>query len=103
REGKFRCGKHIPSHRTRWCPTDARNLSTQSRVSLVVACDLKCAILLELFDQGIGYQNFDARQERAILKIRHCYSVNAPQIVRLDRADVVAKATGERQAKDCRK
>ena len=79
-----------------------RYLPTQGGVRLVVACNLKRAILLELFDHRIGHQDFDARHERAILKRRHRNGVNVPEIVRLYRPDVIPKATGDREAKDCR-
>jgi hypothetical protein len=79
-----------------------RYLSSQGRVRLVVACNLKRAILLELFDHRIGHQDFDARHEGAILKRWHRNRVNIPEIVRLYRPDVISKATGDREAKDCR-
>jgi RIO-like serine/threonine protein kinase len=58
---------------------------------------------LELFDHRIGHQDFDARHERAILKRGHSNGVNVPEVVRLYRSDVIAKATGDCEAKDCRK
>jgi hypothetical protein len=56
-----------------------------------------------LFDHRIGHQDFDARHERAILKRGHRDGVNVPEIVRLYRPDVIAKATRDCEAKDCRK
>ena len=80
-----------------------RYFSTQGSVRLFVACNLKRAILLELFDYCISHEDFDARHERAILKRGHCNTVNVPQIVRLYRSNVISKTTGDREAKDCRK
>src|SRR5205814_4067772 len=86
----------------RWQPVDARYLSTQRGVCVVVACNPERAILLKLFDQRIRDQNFDARYKRTIPKRRHRNGVNVAQIVRLYRTDVIARATGDREAKDFR-
>ena len=64
---------------------------------------MKRAILLELLDQRVGHQNFDTRNQRTIPKRRHRKGVNVPEIVRLYRANVIPKAPGDREAKDCRK
>jgi len=56
-----------------------------------------------LFNHRVSDQNFDTWHERAILKRRHRDGVDVSEIVRLYRPDVIAKATREREAEDCRK
>ena len=75
--------------RTRACrqAVDARYFSTQGGIRFVVACNDKRAILLELFNERIGHQDFDARHQRPILKRGHRNAVNVPEIVRLYRPD----------------
>ncbi len=79
---------------------DISPLKVASALSSLVI--IKRAILLELFNHRIGHQDFDARHQRAILKRGHRNAVNVPEIVRLYRPDVISKATGDREAKDCR-
>ena len=102
RDVKLSCGQYIPTDRARRQSVDARYLAGQGGVRLVIACNHKSAILLELLDHGIGDQDFDARHQRAILERGHRNAVNVPEIVRLYRPDVISKATGDREAKDCR-
>ena len=102
RDVKLNCGQYIPTYLARRQSVDARYLAGQGGVRLVIACNHKSAILLKLLDHRIGDQNFDARHQRVILERGHRNAVNVPKIVRLYRPDVISKATGDREAKDCR-
>jgi len=102
RQIKFSCGQHIAAHRARRQSRDTRYFPVQGSVCLIVACNLKSAVLLELFDYRISDQNLDSWYERAILKRGHGNSVDVSQIVWFHRPDVVAEATRNCEAEDCR-
>jgi len=103
RQIKLSCGEHITAHRARGQSRDTSYFTGQGSVCLVVARNLKSAILLELLDHCISDQNLNAWHKRAILKRGHRNRVDVAQIVWLYRPYVVAKATRNREAADCRK
>ena len=89
---EFNRGEHIPTHRTRWGPVDARNFSRQCSVRIFAPCNLKRSILLQLLDHCIRDQDFNVREERAVFEGRNRNCVNVAEVVRLYRSDVIAKA-----------
>jgi hypothetical protein len=80
-----------------------RYFPIQGSVCLVVACNLKSAILLELFDDRIRDQNLYTRYEGTIFERRHRNGMDVSEIVRLYGPDVIPKTPSDREAKKCRK
>ena len=60
--------------------------------------NLKSAVLLKLFDHGIGNQHFDAWNQRVVFKRRDGNRVHIAKIIRFDRTDVIAEASGQAKA-----
>ena len=63
---------------------------------------MKGPILLQLLDDSIRDQNFDAWDQSVIFESRDRDSVYVTQIIWLHRPDVIAKATTKGEAEYCR-
>src|ERR1043166_4847837 len=62
-QNKFGRGKHVPPHRASRTATDIADLGFQCGVAIPIAGNLVGSVLLKLFDNGVGYDRLDARQE----------------------------------------
>src|SRR5947207_13455334 len=61
-EVKLRRRKDVSAHRSRRGATDFEDLSLYDGIGIIFFSDLVSAILLDLFDNTVGNQYFDARQ-----------------------------------------
>ena len=75
------------------------NFAFQNRVRVVVAHDPICAVLLELLDDRVGHEHFDARDQCLVLERRDRDGVNVTQIIWLGRPDVITEATTQNRGR----
>ena len=97
-QSKFTRLQYVAAHRSRRRPIDAGHFAIQSSVRFVPVGNLKRAVLLQLLDYGVSDQNFDAREESAVLESWDCDGMNVTQVMWLYRANVIAKATRQCEA-----
>ena len=76
---------------------DLFEVTLKDGVGFVFADDPVGAVLLELFDDGVGEEDLDAREQGVVLKARHGDGGDLGHAGRFDRPDVVAGATAEEQ------
>ena len=60
-----------------------------------MSADFVRPVLLELLDDRVCHQHFDARDQRFVLEDRHGDRVHVAEIIRFDRANRVAEATAK--------
>ena len=98
--GEIKLGRRqdVSQNRARRRSADLTNFSFQSCICRVATSNSKSAVLLKLFDDGIGHEHFHARDKRFVRKRRDRDRVDVAKIIRLGRSDVVAQATAQTEA-----
>ena len=69
-------------------------------IAFVIASDFESAVLLDLFDQGIGEEDFDARGEGIVAEVGDGEGIDIGHAGRFDGADVVTCAATEEEAEE---
>src|SRR5947207_3510643 len=100
-EIEFSCRQHVPTNETRRDTLDLRDFGLQSGVATAFSGNAKGAVLLKLFDHSVGHEHFDSRQKCLICKGRNGDRVHVAQVVRFNRADVIAKTPTQAQRAYC--
>jgi hypothetical protein len=90
-------GKNIAAHGTGRAPVHPDDFALQGRVGHIGINDSERAILLELFDDRAGNEDFNARDERAIRESRDRDGVDLAQITGRSRTDLVTGAALEQE------
>ncbi len=69
-------------------------------IAFVIAGDFESAILLDLFDEGIGEEDFDARGEGIVAEVGDGEGIDIGHAGRFDGTDVVTCAATEEEAEE---
>ena len=91
-EIEFGRRQNVSANRTRRGTINPGDLSLQDRVGLVIADNSISAILLKLLDHGIRDEDRDPGDQSFVFERRDRNLVHCPQVVGLDRPDVITGA-----------